>query len=150
VIRLRPGEWIALAGGAGLVVSLLLPWYGARAREATVSGFEAFSVTDVMLVLLALLALALAVLQATQDSPTKPIGASVVTVAYGIVCVLLVLLRILDQPGPNEFIEVRPGAWLGLAATVAIVAGAWRAMATERVRGLPPGPEPELRPTPAA
>jgi uncharacterized membrane protein len=150
VIRLRPGEWIALAGGAGLLVSLFLPWYAARARAATVTGFEAFSVIDVLLVLLTLLAVALAVLQATQDSPAKPVGACVITVVYGVICTLLVLLRIVDQPGPNELIEVRAGAWIGLAATVTIVAGAWWAMATERVRGLPPGTEPELRPTPAA
>jgi uncharacterized membrane protein len=150
VIRLRLGEWIALAGGAGLLVSLFLPWYAARARAATVTGFEAFSVTDVLLVLLTLLTVAVAVLQATQDSPTKPIGATVVTVAYGMLCTLVVLVRIVDQPGPNEFIDVRAGAWIGLAATATIVAGAWRAMADEHVRGLPPGPEPELRPTPAA
>jgi uncharacterized membrane protein len=150
MIRLRAGEWLALAGGGALVVSLLLPWYAARARVATVTGFEAFSVIDVLLVLLALLTLALAVLQATQDSPTKPVGAAVVTVVSGIVGALLVLVRIVDQPGPNEFIDVRAGAWIGLAATVAIVAGAWWAMADEHVRGLPPGPEPELRPTPAA
>ena len=150
MIRLRLGEWIALAGGAAMLVSLFLPWYGARARDATVTGFEAFSVTDVLLVLLALLTVALAVLQATQDSPAKPLGACVVTITYGIVCTLVVLVRIVNQPGPNEFIEVRAGAWIGLAATVTIVAGAWRALADEHVRGLPPGPEPELRPTPAA
>ena len=148
--RLRAGEWIALAGGAGVLVSLFLPWHAARARAATVTGFEALSVTDVLLLLLTLLTIALAVLQATQDSPTKPVGAAVVTVAYGILCTLIVLLRIVNQPGPNEFIDVRAGAWIGLAATMTIVAGAWWAMADEHVRGLPPGPEPELRPTPAA
>jgi hypothetical protein len=43
---------------------------------------------------------------------------------------------------------VRPGAWLGLAATLAVTAGGWLSMAAEYVRGLPPGPEPELRPAP--
>jgi hypothetical protein len=59
-----------------------------------------------------------------------------------------VLYRLINQPGPNEFIDVRWGAWLGLASTLAIAAGGWRSLATERVRGLPPGPEPELRPPP--
>jgi hypothetical protein len=150
LIRLRAGEWLALAGGAALAPSLLLPWYGARARAATVSGFEAFAVIDLLLVLLSLLAIALAVLQATQINPALPVGASVVTTAFGLVSVLLVLFRIVDQPGPNAFIEVERGAWVGLAATLATAAGGWLSMAAEHVRGLPPGPDPELRPTPAA
>ena len=150
LVRLRPGEWLAAAGGAALLVSLFLPWYGARARVATVTGFSAFAVIDVLLVLLALLAFALAVLQATRDSPAMPVAVSVVTVPFGLVGVLVVLFRIVDEPGPDAFIEVEPGAWVGLAGALAVLAGAWLSLATEHVRGLPPGPEPELRPTPAA
>ena len=56
---------------------------------------------------------------------------------FGFVGLLLVLLNL---PGS--------GAFLGLAATVAITAGGWLSVAAEYVRGLPPGPEPELRPSP--
>jgi len=147
--RLRAGEWLAAAGAVALLVALLSPWYGARARSETLTGFESFAVIDVLLVALAALALALGALQATRDTPAAPVGAAVLTATLGILGVLLVLYRLLNQPGPNEFVDVRWGAWLGLAATLAIAAGGWRALATERVRGLPPGPEPELRPTPA-
>ena len=43
---------------------------------------------------------------------------------------------------------MRAGAYLGLLATAALTAGAWLSLADEHVRGLPPGPEPELRPAP--
>jgi hypothetical protein len=149
--RLRHGEWIAAAGGVVLVVSLFLDWY----REfvgvdlaVDLTGFESFDVLDVVLVLIAALAIALAVLQGTRDSPAIPVGAGVLTVVFGALGVLLVAYRIVNQPGPNELIEVRAGAWVGLLATLAIAVGGWESIRDERVRGLPPGPEPELRPTP--
>ena len=147
--RLRAGEWLAAAGAVALLVALLSPWYGARARSETLTGFESFAVIDVLLVALAALALALGALQATRDTPVAPVSAAVLTATFGILCVLAVLYRLVNQPGSNELVEVRPGAWLGLAATVATAAGGWLSVADERARGIPPGPEPELRPTPA-
>ena len=144
--RLRAGEWLATGGGVALLVSLFLPWYGLGGAD--VSGFEAFGVIDVLLALLALGAIALAVLQATQDAPALPVGAAVLTVTLGIIGTLLVLFRMIDEPG-SSVLEVRVGAWLALVATLVIVAGGWLSLANEHVRGLPPGPEPELRPTPA-
>jgi uncharacterized membrane protein len=143
--RLRAAEWIAVGGGAALIVSLLLPWYDAPTEPLT--GFEALTVIDVLLVLVALLALALGVLQATHDTPAKPVGAAVLTVVIGALGVLLVVFRLIDAPADG--LEVRGGAWLGLVAAVAIPVGGWRSLAAEYVRGLPPDVEPELRATPA-
>ena len=119
--RLRAGEWLAAAGGVALIVSLFLPW-------------DPPTIIAVLLAALALLALALAVLQATQDTPSKPVGAAVLSVVLGFVGVVLALVF---------------GGWVALAATVAITVGGWRSLAAEYVRGLPPDPEPELRATPA-
>ena len=138
--RLRAGEWIAAAGGTVLIVSLLLPWYGGA------TGYQALSVIDVLLTLIALLGIALAVLQATQDTPAKPVAAGVLTVVFGALGVLLVAFRLIDAPSAG--LEVRGGAWLALVAAIAITIGGWRSLAAEYVRGLPPDPEPELRPTP--
>jgi hypothetical protein len=138
--RLRAGEWLAAAGGAALIVSLLLPWYDGA------TGFQALTIIDVLLVPVALLGLALAVLQATQDSPARPVGAGVLTVPVGVLAALLVAFRLIDAPSAE--LEVREGAWLALAAAVAITVGGWLSIANEHVRGLPPGPEPELRPSP--
>jgi hypothetical protein len=148
VNRLRHGEWVAAAAAVGLVVTLFLPWYGAREREATVTGFESFTVIDILLVLAAGVGFALAVLQATRTSPALPVAFGVLTVAAGFIAVLLTLYRVVNEPGPDEFIEVRAGAWLGFAAAVALTAGGWLSIRDERAPGVPPQPEPELRPSP--
>jgi hypothetical protein len=142
--RLRAGEWLAAAGGILLIASLFLPWY-----EGTepVTGFEAMTVIDILLALLAALALALPILQATQDAPNKPVGAAVLGVVLGALGTLLVVFRLIDAPADG--LEVRPGAWIAFAATVLITVAAWRSLAAEYVRGLPPDLEPDLRATPA-
>jgi hypothetical protein len=124
--RLRAGEWLATAGGIALIVSLLLDWDGGPG-----------AVVGVVLAVPAVLALLLGVLQATQTSPARPVAAGVLTVVLGPIGVLLVLLNLGGA-----------GALVALAATVAITAGAWLSIGNEHVRGLPPGPEPELRPSP--
>jgi hypothetical protein len=65
--RLRFGEWLAVAGGIALIVSLLLPWYDAPTGPVT--GYEAMTIVDILLTLVALLAISLGVLQATQETP---------------------------------------------------------------------------------
>jgi hypothetical protein len=138
--RLRFGEWLALAGGVLLIVSLFLPWYG------DVSGFEAMTVIDILLVLIAAVGIALAVLQATQTTPALPVAFGVLTVVIGAIGVLLVLFRLIDSPG--DVGGPAAGAWLGLVAAAGMTVGGWRALANEHVPHLPPGPEPELRPAP--
>ena len=155
--RLRDGEWIAGAGGLGLVVALFLHWYsvplppvgaagfpGIDALQA--SGWQAFSVTDVLLALLALVPLALVVLQATRTSPSIPVAFSVFATIAGGLATLLVLYRLVNQPGPNELVDVESGAWLALAAALAITAGGWRSM---RVEGVPGAAIPPIEEQPA-
>jgi hypothetical protein len=143
--RLRAGEWLAAAGGVAMIVALALPWY--EVGGETASGYQAFTIIDVLLTLIALLALSLPVLQATRDSPAMPVGAGVLTAAWGFVAIALVLFRLIDDPFTGS--ELRIGAWIGLAAAVAIEAAAWLSLDDEHVDGLPPDLEPELRPTPS-
>ena len=146
--RLRHGEWLAAAAAVAIVVTLTLPWYGARAREDTVTGFESFAVIDILLLIAAAVGLALAVLQATRTSPAWPVAFGVLTVTAGLIATLLVVYRLINEPGPDDFIDVRAGAWLGLAAVVGLTAGGWLSIADESAPGQPPQPEPELRPSP--
>jgi hypothetical protein len=141
--RLRAAEWLAAAAGIGLLVSLALPWYDLA------SGYESFTVIDILLALLAALAIALAVLQATQRVPAKPVAAGVVTVTFGVLGILLVLFRLIAEPGPDAAVDLGAGAWAGLAATIAVTAAGWWSLADEHERVPSPSPEPELRPTPA-
>ena len=143
--RLRAGEWLAATAGVALIVSLFLPWY--EDDSGDVNGFEALTIIDLALAALSVLAISLAVAQATRDNPALPVGAGVLTVTLGILGILLVLFRLVDQP-EDDLIGLGIGAWLALAATVSITAGGWLSLANEHVRGLPPDREPELRPAP--
>ena len=128
-MRLRIGEGLAAAAALALLVVMFLGWYGTDAE--TLSAWEAFAITDVVLFAVALLALALAVAQVTQRAPSLPVAFGVLTAAASIVAVVLLLYRILNEPGPDDLVEVRAGAWLGLAALALLGAGAWRSIGDE-------------------
>ena len=157
--RVRAGEIVAGAGGVLLLVSLFLDWYsvspellfGALDRQLRgVDAWAAFSIVDILLALVALLSIALALSQVVGRGPALPVALGVVTTTLGLAATLLTLYRIVNQPGPNELIEVEAGAWIGLVACLAVFLGAWLALSDERPRPAdPPPPEPERRPTPA-
>jgi hypothetical protein len=153
--RLRDGEWIAGAGGVALLAAMFLHWYGldlsiGRLDEIVpeATAWEAFGVLDVVLALLALPPLALAVTQATRPSPSIPVMFSVLTTLAGALAALLILYRIVNQPGPNEIVDVQLGAWLGLLAALVVTAGGWRSMRVEPIPGAPTPPVEDL-PAPA-
>jgi hypothetical protein len=151
--RLRPGELIAAAGGIALLVVMFLDWYALQGvegiRSIGLNAWQAFDVTDLVLALAALAAIGLALITAARRSPALPVAASVVTSTLGIVAVLLTLYRILNQPGPNDFVEAKFGAFLGFLCVLAIAAGAWRSMRDEEWEDAPvpadvrPAPPPE-------
>jgi carbon starvation protein CstA len=144
--RLRDGELIAGAGGLALLAAMFLHWYGTDVRivvsEAT--AWQAFGVLDVVLALLALVPLALVFLQATRRSPAIPVAFSVFTALAGMLAALLILYRIVNQPGPNDAVDVQAGAWLGLLAALVVAVGGWRSLRVEPVPGSPPVPVEEL------
>jgi purine-cytosine permease-like protein len=148
-MRLRAGEALAAAGGLVLLVVMFLGWYGAE--DVTLSAWEAFAVTDVLLALLALLALGVAVTTVTQRGPALPVGLGVITTALALVALIALLYRILNEPGPDDLVEVRAGAWLGVLAALLVLAGAWHSIADEAPR---PGDtvtaDVERRPAPPA
>ena len=148
--RLRAGEWLAAAAGVVLIFSLTQPWYQPLLLTVpydSVTGFEVFSIIDILLVLAAAVGVALAILQATRTSPALPVAFAVLSVVTGILATLLVVFRLIDVPR-NDELESMDGASIALLATIALTAGGWLSLRNERVRHLPPGPEPELRPTP--
>ena len=154
--RVRYGEVVCGVAAVVLLVAMFLDWYrpavvfGALDRIGFgLSAWEAFSVLDVLLALVAALGLAVLAFQLVGRGPAVPVGIEVVTATLALLATLLVLYRILDQPGPNDAVEVSTGAWLGLAAVAGVLLGAWRALGDERSRPAdPPAPEPERRPTP--
>jgi hypothetical protein len=144
--RVRDGEWIAGAGGVALLAAMFLHWYGAGPFEAT--AWQAFDVLDVVLALLALVPLGLVVTQATRLSPSIPVALSVLTTLAGGLAGLLILYRIVNQPGPNDVVQVQAGAWLGFVAALVIAGGGWRSLSVEAIPGAPLPPVEDL-PAPA-
>ena len=146
--RVRAGELIAGAGAVAMLVVMFLPWYEAGGRDLT--AWQAFGIVDVLLAVVAALALAFLASQVLGPGPALPVALGVIAAVPTLLAVLLVAYRILNQPGPNDTVEVRFGAWLGLLATAVTFYGIWRSMSDERARPAdPPAPEPERRPTPA-
>lgn len=144
--RLRVGEMLAGLGGLALLVSTFLPWY---AGPAELSAWEAFSVVDVLLALTALTGIAVAVLAARVRAPALPVATAVVLVALSAFMLALAVYRLLNQPGPNDAVDVRPGAYVGLACLFLVAVGAWRSVADERATE-PAGAETPARPAPPA
>jgi hypothetical protein len=148
-MRMRSGEALAAAGGLALLVVMFLGWYATDG--ATLSAWEAFSVTDVLLALLALLGLGIALAQVTQRAPALPVGLGVVASALSLVVLLVLLYRILNEPGPDDLVDVRAGAWLGVLGVLLVFAGAWRSVSDEAPRpGDRPADDVERRPAPPA
>jgi hypothetical protein len=144
---LRGGD--VLAGVAGIVLfgALFLPWYTVSPTREHLTGWQAFSIIDMLLAIAAAFGPAVAVAVMTRRSPTLPIALGAVGSLAGAFAVILVLVRILDQPGPNQFLSVAAGAWVGLAGAAGLAAGCWWSLVDERNRGVPPVPS-ELRPAP--
>lgn len=129
------------ASGVLLFITLLLPWYGidlggelgAAAKladvDTTASAWQAFDVTDILLFLTSAAAIASFVLvgQRHEQAPNAIKAAA----GLGALCTLLVLYRIVNQPGPNDLVSVKFGAFLGLIAVAGVAYGAYRAMDAE-------------------
>ena len=148
--RVRAGELVAGAAGVVLLASMFLDWYSVGSRDDTLTAWAAFSFVDILLALIALLGIALALSEVVGRGPALPVGLGVVTTTLALAGSLLVLYRIINQPGPNDLISVDAGAYVGLLATIGVFLGAWLSLSDERPRPVdPPPPEPQRRPTPA-
>jgi hypothetical protein len=147
--RVRAGDIVVGASALVLSVALFRTWYTVPSARL-LNAWEAFGVIDILLALIALLGIALALSQVVGRGPALPVAIGVITTTLGLAGTLLVLYRILNQPGPNDAIDVSYGAYLGLLATLGVFLGAWLSLSDERPRPAdPPPPEPQRRPTPA-
>jgi hypothetical protein len=145
--KLRRGELIAAVGGLLLLIALfIVDWYSAGASVTlplgtTVSvqgdfgawdgeGFLGF-IANLIILAAALSAVGLAVLTATARTVTLPVAASALTATLGIAAVVMVLLRMIFQPGPNELIDLKFGILLALIASLIVSYGGWDSMKEE-------------------
>jgi hypothetical protein len=182
--KLRRGELVAAVGGVVLLISLFfLDWYAVDVNVSTPFGDvgggaefgawdgQGFTGTIANLVILAaaIAAVGLAVVTATSRTVALPVAASALTAGLGLAAIVMVFLRMVFQPGANEFIELRFGIWLALISSAVIAYGGWEAMREEgtsfddardqlraRMQGggpaepAPPGPGPAASTEPPA
>ena len=150
--RLRVGEWIVGACGLLLLIALFLPWYG----DPSSTAWEAFTVLDVILMLLALAAIAVPIVTAIHRVPALPLALESLVALFGVLGVILVLIRVLNLPGEADSRDI--GLWLGLLATIGIIAGGLVGMRDERrsprgrhtdLTGVPVSSPPEIETIPA-
>ncbi|MFL5826663.1 MAG: hypothetical protein ACJ76V_09090 [Thermoleophilaceae bacterium] len=125
--RTRASDWLAALAGAALIGLMFTDWFGSG------SGWESFTVVDVLLALFGLVGVALLVLTATQRSNAVPVATSALTVIAGTLATLLVAIKLVFPP---DGASVSTGAWLGLAAAAVLAAAGWESMREER-RGNP-------------
>jgi hypothetical protein len=175
--KLRRGELIAAAGGLLLLITLFfVDWYSAGASVTlpigtTVSvsgnfgawdgeGFLGF-IANLVILAAAVSAVGLAILTATSRTIALPVAASALTTALGIAAVVMVLMRMVFQPGPNELIDLKFGILLALVAALIVTYGGWESMKEEGATfdgardqlqsyARRPAPEPRAEPEPPA
>ena len=127
--RSRPADWPAGLGGAALLVSLFLPWYG----EPSATGWESFAVLDVILAALALVGIALTLASLTQRTTAVPIAFAAFSILAGIIAALLVLIRLLNLPGDADGREIGP--FIALVAALGVFLGGYAASRDQRITG---------------
>lgn len=135
--RLRYPEWIVGISGAALIGSLFAPWYEAGPSlggpATSISGWEAFSVTDVVLALAGGMGLALFIATASYRTVAVPIALAATCTLVAIVAAIFAAVALIDPPEGAATREA--GAYLGLAAVLVLGVAAWFATHIER-----PGP----------
>jgi uncharacterized integral membrane protein len=163
--RLRSGEILAGAGAVALFVLLFLDWFEPAVQprvtetsgrvvgpEQHLSGWTSLGVVLLVLLLVVIvLALWLAASTLFAATVSQPVAAGVLLTAVGALTLGALIMRVfVVQPGlgiglPNDLVDVRLPAYLGIAALAVIVVGAWRSMADERTAA----PESAYEPPPA-
>jgi hypothetical protein len=139
VNRLNRGEQIAGVGAVLLFIDMFLKWYSPNASDAIVtaasragfdtsySAWDAFDVTDLLLLLLVIAALAMVGMRAMARDVNLPASPTLIVAGFATLMTIIVLWRIINQPGDNDFVNVDYGAYLGLVLTALITFGAVQA-----------------------
>jgi hypothetical protein len=165
--RLRAGEWLAGVGAAALLVTLFLPWFDVEFHFKTPVGDGIInmlnSTTDTgatsawdglgrLALVVALAAVACGAWLVIATVLGRPIAqlvaAAVLTATTATFAVVVLAVRVLVfQPGPDDIVVLRYGAYLGLLAALLLAVGGWWAIADERTDAPesayePPPPRP--------
>jgi Protein of unknown function (DUF2510) len=120
--RANIGNLAAAGGGALLILSLFLGWFGAG--DESVSGWETFSLADILLLLIGIAAIALGAAHATGQGASLPnfLRPSVLK-WIGTVALTISLLFVVELTSGQFENDMKIGAILAVLASAAILAG---------------------------
>jgi 4-amino-4-deoxy-L-arabinose transferase-like glycosyltransferase len=128
--RVRSSDWLAAMAGAVLIASLFIDWYGRHARGSE-TGWQAFTVIDVILLVVGLLGIALVVANATQRTMAVPQALSTLSVVPALVGAVLVIYRTASLPADAD--SRQAGVWIALGAALTLVLATMKAMSDQRL-----------------
>ena len=148
--RLTPGEYLGMASGVVLFVSLWLPWYttsdtnpnsvlAGKSGGDGVNAWQVFSSLDLLLVLASTAPFILSWILARGHRLTWKPGE--VTMIVGIVAFMLILCNgiILGRPGDSVDIGLGIGYFVGLLASLGLLAAGYLRQAVYETARKPPG-----------
>lgn len=148
--RLSPGEYVGMAAGALLFISLWLPWFttsggnpnsrlGGASGGDSVNAWQVFSKLDILLTLAATAPFVLSWILARGHRLTWKPGE--VTAIVGITSIVLILCNgiILGRPGDSVDIGLGPGYFLALVASVGMLVAGYLRQAVYTSARKPPG-----------
>jgi hypothetical protein len=147
VRRLGQGDIVAASSGLVLFLSLFVDWFGVSGNEnlcgsarADCTGFQTFTILDILLVLAALAPWILVWIVVRGHELSWPPGE--VTMIVGAIATTLILYNgLVDRVGESRsFVSIDIGWWLGLLGALGIiVGGAISQVKRGGVRRRPPG-----------
>jgi hypothetical protein len=146
--RLSTGEKLSAVSALLLFVFMFFDWFGVEVSGvpgfggdvsgAGGSAWDALDVIPIFLMLAIVAAIGVAVVRLTDADLEPPISMNAIVAALGGLAVLLILYRIVDQPGGGgDFsgvevdVTLKLGIFLAFAAAVGIAYGGYRAMQEE-------------------
>jgi hypothetical protein len=146
--KLSTGEKLSAVSALLLFVFMFFDWFGVEVSGvpgfggevsgAGGSAWDALDVIPIFLMLAIVAAIGVAVIRLTDADLEPPISLNAIVAALGGLAVLLILYRIIDQPGGGgDFsgvevdVTLKIGIFLAFAAAVGIAYGGYRAMQEE-------------------
>ena len=167
--ELHPEQRLAALAALGLFVSMLLPWYSetstlvehnsAKAGQASLSAFQAFSFVEAAVLLVSAGVLAMLFARAEERDFKLPGGDGLVIMVAGGWTSLLIFYRLLDKPGLHgnqrftSTVGVEWGIFIALLLALGLTYAGSRMRTAEhhtptppRRRAAPPDPAPEPEP----
>ena len=150
--RLTLAEWLLGAGSVLLLADLFtVSWFAYEPRfralatmlgqSSSANGWNTFTVLGPLTVIVCLAGFAVALLTAARRSPALPVVIVTLLLPVSFVLAVLTAIRVLldgpsvhlAQAGGANVIETRPGAYIGLALSVVVFAGAYLSLRRDSV-----------------